>query len=412
MKEETVTKKKELTHNERCDRAIEQIKSDKFTISFYCPPMNAPSGGVAVLIRLANELSKKGLNVNMIYEPRLDQRASQEASMKAKKEVRLFERFNPTWLDFDISNLNFVVLGDKPTLKKGEKPPTFSDGTEVNFQTFKVNPEDILIIPEGFPDIMQKTAQISCKRIVLAQSWFYVLNAMEPGQKWQHFGIKDVISVSDAITEYLDAIMPGLNIKRLHQGIDRKTFITPKKVSDKYPMVAFTGSRGPENKLKTLNIIKTFYAFYPQFRWVRFVELKDLERKEFGERLANCAFLLYTDDIAGFGTLPLEAMACGTHVIGWAAHGGKEYMKSDNEATGTLGNGFWTNNGDIFQTAELLGVAMEKWVNGDMDIPEISKTYEETLKDYTVEGESAQIIELINEYKNERINELEQAKTK
>ena len=73
-------------------------------------------------------------------------------------------------------------------------------------------------------------------------------------------------------------------------------------------------------------------------------------------------------------------------------------------------NGFWCNNGDIFQTAEVLGIAIDKWLAGEMDSPEIQEKYEETLSRYTVEGEKENIINLLNEYKDERIKELESLK--
>jgi glycosyltransferase involved in cell wall biosynthesis len=385
---------KQPTQNEVIDGAISNLRENKFKTYFYCPPMNGPSGGVGVLLRAAKNLNDNGHNIALVYEPRQDQRASYEASNKAKTQIDIFDRFNPSWVDFDISGVEILPLGDKEI--------TFSDGTTQQCVPLSVNPEDFLIIPEGFPDVMKKTMQVSCKRVIFAQSWFYVLNAMQPGEKWQHFGIQDVISVSDAITEYLSSVMPGLKVKSLKQGINRDVFKVPAKKSDKMPMVAFSASRGPENKLKTYNIIKTFYAFYPHLKWVRFQELEGMDREQFAERLASCAFYLYTDDIAGFGTAPLEAMACGTHTIGWASFGGKEYMNNE--------NGFWCNNGDIFQTAEILGIAIDKWLNGDMDIDQVQEEYEKTLDKYTVEKEQETIINLLNEYKDERIKELESLK--
>lgn len=385
---------KQPTQNEIIDNAIGKLRDNTFKTYFYCPPMNSPSGGVGVLLKAAKNLSDNGFDVTLVYEPRHDQRASYEASTKAQKQVDIFDRFNPKWVDFDISSIKIMPLGDKEI--------TFNDGTSQSCIPLSVNPEDFLIIPEGFPDVMKKTMQVSCKRIIFAQSWFYVLNAMQPGEKWQHFGINDVISVSDAITEYLVSVMPGLNIKNFKQGINREVFKVPSKVSDKLPMVAFSASRGPENKLKTYNIIKTFYAFYPHLKWIRFQELEGMDREQFAERLASCAFYLYTDDIAGFGTAPLEAMACGTHTVGWASFGGKEYMNSE--------NGFWCNNGDIFQTAEILGIAIDKWLNGEMDSPLIQENYEKTLSKYTTEGEKENITNLLNQYKDERIKEFESFK--
>jgi glycosyltransferase involved in cell wall biosynthesis len=385
---------KQPTQNEILDAAISNLRENKFKTYFYCPPMNSPSGGIGVVLKAAKNLHDNGHNIALVYEPRQDQKASYEASNKAKSQIDIFDKFNPSWVDFDISGIDILPLGDKEI--------TFTDGTKQQCIPLSVNPEDFLIIPEGFPDVMKKTMQVSCKRVIFAQSWFYVLNAMQPGEKWQHFGIQDVISASDAITEYLSSVMPGLKVKQFKQGINRDVFKVPAKKSDKMPMVAFSASRGPENKLKTYNIIKTFYAFYPHLKWIRFQELEGMDREQFAERLASCAFYLYTDDIAGFGTAPLEAMACGTHTVGWASFGGKEYMNNE--------NGFWCNNGDIFQTAEVLGVAIDKWLNGDMDTDQVQEEYEKTLSNYTAKGEQENIINLLNEYKDERIKELESLK--
>ena len=407
MEKETATvavDDKKMSHNEIVDLSINKLQNNDFRVYFYCPPVNFASGGMGTLLRLAKNLKEDGFSVKLVYQPRLDQRASYEDSMKEsqkqKKQVQInvFEKFEPTWMDFDLEGIEIIPLGD------GEIIFNDQNRTKVQAQPLAVSPEDLLIIPEGFPDVMQKTMQTACKRVVLAQSWFYVLNAMQPGQTWQHFGIQDVISVSDAITEYLGSVMPGLRVKNIKQGISRDLFKVPEKMSSKAPVVVYSANRGQENKLKTINLIKTFYMFYPHLRWVRFVELANMSREEFAERLSSSAFALYTDDIAGFGTLPLEAMACGTHVVGWASFGGKEYM--------TENNGFWTNNGDIFQTAEVLGVAMDKWLNGELDNSTVQETYEETLSHYTVEGERSQFLNIINEYKKERINELEGIKTK
>ncbi len=385
-----------LSHNEVIDLTIKKIENNDFNIFFYAPAMNIPSGGIGVLLKTAKNLLDSGNKIKIVYEPVLNQKASYEESVAQKKQVEIFERFNPTWTDFSLEGIEFIPLGDKDIV--------FTDGTKAKGQNLNVSPEDFLIIPEGFPNVMQKTMQVSCKRIVLAQSWFYILLAMNPGQKWQHFGIQDVISVSDAITEYLASTMPGLNVKNFKQSISRKTFKPTGKISTKFPMVGFTGSRGAENKMKTHSIIKNFYAFYPHLKWIRFVELANMDKEQFAERLDSCAFLLYTDDIAGFGTLPLEAMACGTHVVGWTPFGGKEYINDK--------NGFWAANGDIFTTAELLGIAIDKWLSGEMDTEEIQESYEATLAPYTEEKEKNGIIDIINQYKTERINELEGIKTK
>lgn len=375
------------------DNIINKISNNDFKIYFYCPPMNTPSGGVGVIFKQAQILKANGYNPVIVYEPRLDSKASYVESQKKSKKVEIYEKFIPSWVGGDEKNLTFQCLGS------GEI--RFTDNTVQKCEPLTINPEDFVIIPEGFPNVMEKVSQIPCKKIVFAQSWYYILNSLNVNQNWFQFGIRDVISISDGITEYLTAIMPGLNIKQYSQSINRELF-KPKSITDKYPKIGFMPGRSTEAILKTYNVIKTFYCFYPQYKWVRFDELKGLDKELFAERVAECSMILYTDEIAGFGTFPLEAMASGTHVVGWTPLGGKEYMNTD--------NGFWAHNGEVFQLAELLGVAMERFMGGLLDEPAIQQEYEKTLEKYTEENEKTSINNIYNEFKNERIAELQQLK--
>jgi glycosyltransferase involved in cell wall biosynthesis len=380
-------------HNKFVDEVIEKVASKNFKINFYCPPMNVASGGISVLFKNAQILKEAGYNVVMVYEPRLNNKATYDASNKAKKRVEIYEVFNPSWLG---------DLGEGIELQPlGEGELKFEDGSTIQSKPLTLSPEDFFMIPEGFPNIMEKIAKMPCKKIIIAQSWYYILNSLSTGQKWQHFGIKDVISVSDGITEYLNAIMPGLSIKQYSQSIDRKLF-KPVDNVDKNPVIAFMPGRTADAVLKTYNVIKTFYSFFPHLSWVRFDELKGLSKEEYAERLGAASICLYTDEIAGFGTMPLEAMAMGTHVVGWTPLGGKEYMKQN--------NGFWAQNGDVFQLAELLGMAVERLLTGKLDAEGVTAEYEKTLERYAPEKEKESLINIINEYKNERIAELSQLK--
>ena len=372
-------------HNKVIGDVIDKVAANNFNFYFYCPPMNIASGGISVLFKNAQILREAGYNVVMVYEPRIDQKASYDASMKTKKRVDIFEVFNPEWLGNLKEGIELKPLG------AGDL--RFNNNTTIKGFGMVLNPEDFFLIPEGFPNIMEQISKMPCRKIVLAQSWYYILNSMNLGQKWQHFGIKDVISVSDGITEYLNAIMPGLSIKQYSQSIDRTLF---KKIDnvEKNPVIVFTPGRTQDAVIKTWNVIKTFYSFFPHLSWVRFDELKGLSKEDFAERLGAASICLYTDEIAGFGTLPLEAMAMGTHVVGWTPLGGKEYMKQN--------NGFWAQNGDIFQLAELLGMAVERWLAGKLDAEAVNQEYDNTLERYTVEKEKESLLNIINEYKNER----------
>jgi len=381
------------THNEIIDEVINKVASKNYKVYFYCPPLNIPSGGIYVLLNYAKTLKEAGYDVHVIYEPREDRKASIEASQKQRKAISIFEKFNPIWTEGLVKDLELKPLGNGDI--------KFTDGSSTKAEMLSLSPEDVLFIPEGFPNIMEQTGKLPCKKIILCQSWYYILNGLKVGQTWQQFGINDVISVSDGITEYLNAIMPGLKIKELKQSIDRDIF---KQVpqTDKKPIIAYSKGRSHEAVIKTVNIIKTFYSFFPHYRWVRFVELENLQKSEYADRLCECAFALYTDEIAGFGTLPLEAMATGTHVVGWTPLGSKEYISEN--------NGYWCTNGDIFRLAELMGLALDNYFAGNMDEEIMTEAYEATLSNYTTDKEKQTILNLQNEYDNERINEFAKLK--
>lgn len=378
---------------------VSKLDKDENTIYIYCPAMSAPSGGISVLFEHAKILKDAGKSVTIVYEPQQNNQASLEATKKArlkgaKEPAIIFDKFNPSWLGSLREDVSMRCLAE------GEL--TYSDGTTEKIESLMMNPEDIMIIPEGFPNIMENTAQLPCKRIVMAQSWYYILSGLKVGQKWQHFGIKDVISISDGITEFLNTVMPGLNVKNYKQAIDRELFNVSENIADKAPMISYMPGRGPESQMKTNTVIRTFYEFFPHYRWVRFAQLQGLSKEDFASQLKTSALALYTDEVAGFGTFPLEAMACGTHVVGWTPFGSKEYINED--------NGFWAVNGDVFQLAELIGMALDRYFSGLLDSEEVSKEYEKTLSEYTKEKEVESVLNIYKEINNERIEELKSIK--
>ena len=163
MSQETIEKevKQEIPdHNKILNDVIEKVSSNNFKIYYYCPPMNVASGGVSVIFKQVNILKNSGFNSCIVYEPRIDNKSSYEESQKARKQINVFEKFNTSWLGKEAENVELHILGE------GEVK--FNDGTSVQAKQLVINPEDFVIIPEGFPNVMEKFSQIACKKIVLA----------------------------------------------------------------------------------------------------------------------------------------------------------------------------------------------------------------------------------------------------
>jgi hypothetical protein len=281
-------------------------------VYYYCPNLNHPSGGMSVLFKQAKILADNGYDVTLLYEGDGE--------------------FNPTWMDFSITHIPKVRIN--------------------GLGSFRIDSNDLLVIPEGFGNLIDSTKNMKCKRTVLAQSWIYIFTSMPQPKSWKESGIEKVISVSQGITEYIQKYMPGIEVKQYKQSIS-PIF---KSNLDKEFKVCYSSSRSNTQQMNTHNLINIVKSSDKRLRNVQFVELKGMSKHQFANELVNCAFCLYTDEIAGFGTLPLEAMACNTHVVGFSNIGNKEYVREN--------NGFWCQNGDYHTLTDNIIEQLNRFLDG------------------------------------------------
>jgi len=381
------------------NETIQKLKNREFSIYVYSPGQVFQSGGINLLYRMCRILKDNGFNVKVLYEAKIDERASAQATLKAQKKVNIFQKMNFDWMDVNVSDLEFIPQAGEAT------EIIYSDGTKEKIKPLSIGVEDFLIIPEGFGNIIAQTVNLTCKRIVLAQSWLYILNSLNPSQTWSNLGIKDVISISDVVTNYIKSIFPAVNIKQFDQSINRNLFNVPTKISHKQPIVLFNANRGPESRAVAYSVIRTFQEWFPHYKWVKFIEMSGLSKEEYANRMKEGSIFMSFDSVGAFSTSSLEAIASGTLNISYLAYGPSQYANQN--------NGYWIQNGDAFQMAETLGAVVDRLFNGVYDNnPEIQKAYEETLSRYTEEKEQEAILKIYNEYINERINELTNFQTK
>jgi hypothetical protein len=315
-------------------------------VYYYCPNLNHPSGGMGVLFKQAKILADNGYEVVLIYEGQ--------------------NEFNPIWMDFDISYI----------------PKTRING----ITNFRIQKDDLLVIPEGFGNIIEQTKNAQYKRVILAQSWIYILNSMPMVKSWKESNITDVITPSSNLKTYIDEIMPGLNIQTYNYSINTSYF---NKNLQKQPRICFS-TRGQESEMKTIAIINMFKALSPKFKHIPFLHLKGYDKQTFAKLLSESTFTLYTDDIACVATLPLESMAANTHVIGWDM-GVKDYA-IDNE------NMFMVTNGDCLALAKKLKEVVEKYFSDELDEGMLFSNYEKTLNKYTDEQEKNRILKIFETF--------------
>ncbi len=257
--------------------------------------------------------------------------------------------------------------------------------------TFDIKPEDYLVIPELFTNIMEQTKKLPCTRIVLMQSFDNAMRGMLPGSTWYEFEIQNVITTSKTLSKVTNEFLGNFDIKEYIIGIP-EYFNESKK--PKQPLITFF-SRNNNDMNK---IVKMFYFKYPHFRWLSFEDLRGTNREDFAKKLKDSIACVWIDRAASFGTLPIEAMKGGTVPIGLIPDIQPEYINSE------LDNGFWTN--DIMIIADQIAEAARLWLQ--YAIPEkVIQDMKTTADTYSVKNSNDTIIACYNYYFDKRINEFQ-----
>lgn len=342
---------------------VEKLENGNYTSYFFLPDFDKESGGMKSTYDHIRIMNQNGFKAVAIHQK---------------------EGFKPKWLE------DYYPMNEDGTF----------DGIPIVYLdsgNLPVSIEDFFFIPEGFPNIMENLAKQNapCKKIVFCQNWYYILNALPPGVFWYHYGINDCLSGSKTQTDYIKMIMPQVTCKNVYSPVTSDTFYPPTKMTDKKMQVAFIPSR--DGGLKSSNVIKTFYAMFPHFRFIQFAEVRGLPKDDYAKLMRESAFYVHFDEFSSWGTAPLEAFLSKTLVAGWDGVGGREYMTTEN---------MWiVPNGDILRLALAIGNMIETWMTDDVR-PEMWEAMEVATANYTYESARDSIITVHNEYREERIEEM------
>tara|TARA_R110002012_G_scaffold288917_1_gene481797 strand:- start:852 stop:1952 length:1101 start_codon:yes stop_codon:yes gene_type:complete len=252
----------------------------------------------------------------------------------------------------------------------------------------QVGPQDLLIIPEVFGHVIEQTVNMPCKRIVFCQSYDYIFEMLQPGATWASLGIDTVMTTSEASKEYIKSVFPNMEPTIIPLSIPDyfKADEKPKK-----PIVSIH----TRDHRDTMKLIKSFYVKYPQYRWITFRDLRGLKREDFAVALGESCVSVWVDDVAGYGTFPLESMKCKTPVIGKVPN-----LKIDwlNEK-----NAIWTY--ELNQMVDMVGSFLKSWLEDSIP-SELYDAMVETAKGNTLEEESKSLLAFVEKTNADRITEL------
>jgi len=331
---------------ENLKSAIDKIESKDFGIYFYTLDTKGnPVASIANIYEHVKILNEQGIKACILHQ---------------QNDYKLHEDENgmgiSNWLGVEYANLPHI---------------------SIESQQLQVGPSDIIVIPEAFAGLIKETANFPCKRIVLLQAYEYVFEDLGLGENWSQHGINEVITINETQKTYIENVFRGIKTHVIPVGIPE--FFKPNE-KPKKPVVAISA----RDKREILKLVKVFYQKYPHYKFISFRDMTGMSREKFAEDLQESFVSVWIDELAGFGTFPVESMKSNTPVIGKIPRMVPEWMGiSDDKGNITLKeNGIWTGNINSLPdvVATMVGLFLEGGIPSN-----ITSNMNETSKEYTME---------------------------
>lgn len=350
--------KAELEKIEKIKLSLDKVNNKESKFLFFVPESQNPTASVYEVYFNATVVKGMGYKTYIMTE-------------NDEYEV-------PKWIDSEVSDHEHISMA-------GNK--------------LSVGPEDIMVIPEVFSNVMEQVKDMPCTKVGLLQSVDYMMNGLVPGTDWSSFNVSDVITTSKTLKEFVETFYgkDKFDIKVYNPGVPDyfKRTDEPQK-----PIISVVG-RNPNEVSK---LVKIFFSRYPQYSWVTFDPLltkskppQQMRRKDYAERLRGNFAAIWVDRISSWGTFPLECMKSGVIPIALVPDITPEYLierDENGDAVKMKDNiGIWTDN--FYDIPLLTGEVIIKYLDDTIG-DELYDNMEKIASEFSHENSTKQLVEVYN----------------
>jgi hypothetical protein len=188
-----------------------------------------------------------------------------------------------------------------------------------------IEPEDLVVVGELAVSLIE-TLPRGFRFLVFNQgpqlTWKYA--SPERVRSYaQSPDLAGILTVSDYGVDVLRHALPGTNVVRTHNSIDRQLFYPGAGVRGR--TISYMPRRGRDEVRQVLGILRGRGMLE---RW-QIVEIDGLAERQVADRLRDSTVFLSLAHHEGFGLPAAEAMACGAYVVGFHGFGGSEYFRPE-----------------------------------------------------------------------------------
>ena len=316
----------------------------------------------------------------------------QDTKGNAKASIRYIYEMA---LSLKNNGFNAIMLHETPeyfgvTDWLGEEYMTNLEHRPIEGSNLEISPEDLIIVPEIYGFVMDQITKLPCGKIVLSQSYDYIFETLQPGQTWTQLGFNKCITTSEKQKEYITTTMRSVSVDVIEPTIS--------DVFEKqeFPPKTIIGVHTRDHR-DTVNLIKSFYVKFPQYRWITFRDLRGLSQTEFTNAMKESFASVWIDSISSFGTFPLESMKMGIPVIGLVPNITPEWMNEE--------NGIWINNQNMI--VDVIADFIQNWLEDNIN-PKLYEEMDVTInKLSTKEKFESEVVELFSKMIDTRADSFE-----
>ena len=254
-----------------------------------------------------------------------------------------------------------------------------------------LTPDDSYLVPEGWPNALAPGLSAGARCVVYCQNWAYLWNGLPEGVGFDRLPVS-FLAVSDPVARFIGRAL-GTVPPVLRPGIDAGRFFPPP--AKPAPAPIRVGFMPRKNKALAAMIRRMAEARVKRSGLsLEWLAIEGLAPDGVAEALRSCHVFLATGFPEGCPLPPLEAMACGCVVAGFAGFGGWDYMRQA-DAHGHApsvalrdvswgGNGFFAADGDVYGAVSCLEAAAGLWTTGGAELASTLENASRTAAAYGV----------------------------
>lgn len=326
-------------------------------VCFYMPPLKKASGGMRVIADLAAHLAQEG----------------REA----------------------------LLAGSAPLPGGLERP---GGAPFISLAELSLRPGDYWIVPEGWPNALAPGLKSGAENVVYAQNWAYVHGNLPEGSFWDQLPVK-FWAVSEPVAQFVKATT-GREAPVLRPAINPGLFYPPKRnlssplKEGERPVIAWMPRKNPALARQIRNILEARLRLSGTAppAWL---EISGKSLEEVAALMRQAHIFLATGFPEGCPLPPLEAMASGLIVCGFAGFGGWDYMRPappglylSGESQGGGRNGFYAADADTLAAALGLERAMRLLSEGGPVLEALRKESLKTAAEYSPQKQKESLLAL------------------